>query len=499
MTLESLAAALGILSDPQVLGFMVLGTIVGIFFGLLPAIGTMVGAALFLPFLWLMDPYSGLVFLMAMFSVCCMAGSITAILINVPGMAANAATLLDGFPMSRKGEGSIAVGAAVTSSALGSVYSGVLALLMIPLVIPLVMAMGSSEMVFVILIGLSALAVLVRGSTLKGLMSAFLGLMISFIGFQAITGARRFTFGIMYLYDGVGIIPLLLGLFAVPEIFMLALGGDGIVERGREVKLRLRDAWQGAKEVFRHARLNAASSVVGFFLGVVPGVGAAVATFFCYGLAKEFSKYPEKFGTGVVEGVIAPESANDAKEGGALLTTLGLGIPGSADMVLILAAFVMLGIEPGPRMLTTYLPLSVALVLVIVFASLLAAAICMPLAPKLARVTVVPSEFLFPMIMVLVTVGVFVYRQAMLDLLLLLVFSGVGLAMRQFGYNRAAFVLGFVLGYALERNLYFALASWGPLFFFKPSCLVLLVIGILLTTAGHLPKLFRRIKMVAKR
>ncbi len=235
---------------------------------------------------------------------------------------------------------------------------------------------------------------------------------------------------------------------------------------------------EGVKDVFRHWVLFIRSSVIGYIIGVIPGVGASTAVWVAYGQAKQTSKHPEKFGTGIVEGVIAPESCNNAKEGGALLTTLALGIPGSSEMVILLGAIMMLGIRPGPDMLTIHLPLSFNLLQVLFVGSLLGAAACLLLAPYMARVATIPSYILVPMVTVIVFIGTFAVEGQFLDLVALLVFGLIGLAMREYGFNRPALLLGFILGHHFERYLFFALGTAGPLFFLRPISLSIIVIII---------------------
>ena len=373
--------------------------------------------------------------------------------------------------MTEKGEGSRAIGAALTSSVAGGIVTVFFALAMVPLLLPVIMGIYSADMVFVILLGLLFVAVLAGRSVVKGLISGALGLLISFIGFQVVTGVSRFTFGSPFLYDGISLIPVALGLFAIPEIIDLAVR---------------------AKDVFRHWGLWLRSSIIGYIVGVIPGIGGDVAVFVAYGQAKQTAKHPERFGTGIVEGVIAPESANNAKEAGALLTTLALGIPGSASMALLLGAFVIVGLVPGPAMMTEHLDLSLTLFLVIIAANIIAAAICFLAAPHLLKIAIVPSRILAPLVIVIALVGVFASRQQFADVIITLVISGLGLALKKFGYSRPALLLAFVLGGLFEQYLYLALAASGPLFFLRPVSLTLIFIMVTFFSFRPLKSLFAR-------
>lgn len=479
MVLEAFLDALQNFGSVELWFFMTIGVIYGLIMGVIPGIGGLVSLVLFLPFVFLMRPEQALPFMVAVGAVLCMGGSVTAILLNIPGTAPNAATLIDGFPMTQKGEGGRALGAALTSSGIGSIITVVVALAMVPLVLPMVMAIHSADLVFIILLGISFIAVLEAGSTIKGIISGGLGLLIAFVGFQAGSGVARFTFGSLYLYDGIGLIPLALGIFAVPEMVALAtkrgtLAGTSAVIKG------MGDVWWGVTDALRRWTLILRSSIIGFIVGLIPGIGGTVASFIAYGQAKQTSKHPDRFGTGFVDGVIAPESANDAKEGGALLTTLALGIPGSPAMAILLGAFLMLGLIPGPEMMTEHLDLSLTLLLVILVASVVGAAIFLPLASRMARIATVPGRVLVPLILVVIFMGAFAYQGNLNDVIMTLIFGIVGLAMRRYGYNRPALLLAFILGGLFEKYLFIALKAAGPLFFLRPIALVIILIMLAL-------------------
>ena len=477
MVLESFVQALQNFGNLGFLLYIGGGVIIGLVFGIIPGIGGMLAVALLLPFIFVMTPEQGLPLLLAISAVQFTGGSITAILLNIPGTGPNAATLIDGFPMTQKGQGGRAMGAALASSGMGGVASGFLALIMVPLIIPMIMAVRTGDMVFIILMGLSFIGVLGGRSVVKGLISGGLGLIIAFIGFQALTGVSRFTFGSLFLYDGLGLIPVAMGLFALPEMIALAIKGGTIAKVRVDIQ-GIRNVWEGVRDVFRHFGVWLRATIVGYIIGVIPGVGSEVATFIAYGQAKQTSRNPGKFGTGVVEGVIAPESANNGKEGGALLTTLALGIPGSALMALIIGALLMLGLTPGPQMMTEHLSLSLSLLLVIIAANLAGAVICFVLAPQLAKIAFVPSAILVPLVTVLIFVGAFAWAEYFNDIIVTIIFGMLGLAMRKFGYSRPALYLGYVLGFLFEKYFFIALAMSGPLFFVRPISLTLIFIMV---------------------
>ncbi len=470
---------------------MFCGAAIGIIFGIIPGLGSIVAMAVFLPLVFYMTPDQALPLFIAICATSYTGGAVTAILLNIPGTAPNAATLIDGYPMTQKGEGARALGAALVSSGLGGILSVFLALAMVPLVLPLIFAIRSADMVFVVLLGISFIAVLSKGSMLKGLLSGCIGILLSFIGMHVTTGIIRFSFGTTYLIDGLPLIALLLGLYAIPEMISLAARGGTIAKRVN-VTVTLRGTWEGLKDVFRHKWLWLRSSLIGYFIGIIPGIGAMTAIFVAYGQAKHISKHPEKFGTGIVEGVIAPESANNSKEGGSLLTTLALGIPGSAEMVVLLGAFLMLGIRPGPDMMTLHLPLSFKMIQVLFVGSLLGAIICFFLAPQMAKIATTPVRILVPLVIVLVFIGSFSFQERLLDLVVLLVFGLLGLAMNKYGFNRPALLLGWVLGNLFEKYLFLGYGTGGPLFFMRPISLSLIIIIIALFSFRPLKKLFSR-------
>ncbi|MBI2853944.1 MAG: tripartite tricarboxylate transporter permease [Chloroflexi bacterium] len=490
--LEAFFASLHNFSSPDIWIYSLVGAMIGLIVGIMPGIGSMLAYSLAMPFIFRMTPMQALPLLVGISSATATGGCITAVLLNIPGEGANTATLLDGHPMAQKGEAGRALGAGLMASLVGGFLSVILALLMLPLMLYIVMAVGSAEMVFLILMGLAFIAVLGSGNMLKSLISGFLGILISFVGIQNVTGVPRFTFGSMYLYDGIGLIALTMGLFAIPEVIDLTRGGT--IAKSPVVNTGMRAVLEGGQDVFRHRALTLRSAVMGFIVGVIPGLGAMVASFFAYGQAKATSKHPEKFGTGTVEGVVAPETANNAKEGGALLTTLALGVPGSAEMVLYLAAMMLVGLVPGPEMVTRHLDLSVTLILVIATAGTIAAIVCLLAAPHLAKVATIPSRILVPLIVVIIFIGTFAFAERIYDIVMLLVFGLIGLVMARFGLNRITFLLGYILGPLFEQNVFLATQANGLLFFLSPISLSLIFVIIVLFGFKPVRKALRRRK-----
>lgn len=481
------------LFEPEVFGFLLLGTVLGLVIGVIPAIGPMMGMALALPFLFGVKAEVAIPFIIAIEAVSYTSGGTPSILIGIPGTGPNAATIIDGYPMAQRGEASRALGAGITSSVFGGIIAVPMALLMVPLVIPMVMAFKSPEMLALIFMGLCFLAVLARGSMTKGLISGFAGLLIACVGFQELTGLPRFTFGLVPLYDGINLVALVLGLFALAELIDLYSGGQRTIAQVRPAELGgWHDILEGARDVLRHFWLWLRCSVIGFIIGVIPGIGAETAVFVAYGHAKQSSKHPEKYGTGCIEGVIAPESADNAKEAGSVLTTLAFGIPGSAAMVFVLAVFIMGGIQPGQAMLSEHLDLTFTILLSIVVANLIGGLIYTPLIRHVAKITFVDTRYLIPIIMVLVFVGAYTIRGSLFNLGVASFFGIIGYFMKRFGYSRPALLLGFVLGSLFEQYLFHSIAMHGTLFFLTPISLVLIIISLGVLSSGTIRRFFGR-------
>ena len=490
--LEAILYGIASLADPIILGYLIVGIFIGIALGILPGLSGLTGLAILTPLVFGMEPTVAFALLMGMYGVSPTGGSVTAILLNVPGEAPNAATILDGFPMTEQGHSGRALGIAFTASALGGLFGGLVLVASIPVLQPIVMAFESPERFIFVLIGISFIAVLGTGSPIKGLIAGGLGFLLSFVGFQGMTGFTRYAFGFSYLYDGIGIVPVALGLFAVPQAIDLMATGAAIT-KVRHVAVTTRsDLLQGCKDVFDHWWLFLRSAIIGTVVGMIPGLGGTVASWIAYGHAKQTSKHPEKFGTGYVEGVLAPESSNNAKEGGGLIPTLAFGIPGSGSMAILLGAFLILGIDPGPFFIRDHLNLVFALVTYLIASNILGAVILFLASGQLARIAFVRGHIVGPLILILVAIGAYSVERDVLDVFAALIVGGLGYVMRILDYSRPAFFLGFILGLLAERYFHISLEAYGWLFFTQPISLVLLVIAILSFS-------FRRIVTLPKR
>lgn len=454
---------------------------IGLVFGILPGLGGLVALAVLLPLVYGMEPTVGMAFLLGSHAVVATGGSVTSILLGIPGSPSNAATVLDGYALSRRGRAGYALGAALSSSALGGIIGALVLFALLPVVRPVVMSFGSPETFFLALLGISYLAMLGGGSPVKGLAAGALGLFLGTFGYQHVTGVPRFWMNVDYLLDGFRLVPLALGMFAIPEIAGLMSGRSIAARRadGSMIAITHRQVWLGARASIARKWVLIRSSILGVFLGVVPGVGSETAPFVTYGAAKQASKRPYRFGKGSIEGVIGPEGANNAKDGGALVPTLAFGIPGSSSMVLLLGGFLLLELQPGPKFLEENMGLAYSLAFVLVAANVTGALTLLLLAKYLAKITLLPGHMMAPILMSLVVIGAYTGNNDFMDVLFVFIFGALAIAMRAYGFSRPALLLGFVLAPMLETYLYISLNTFGPTFFTRPICLFLsiLIIG----------------------
>lgn len=466
---------------PSTLSLMLLGVVLGLAIGIIPGLGGNFALAILIPFIYGMGPVQAFAFLLGAHSVVNTGGSISAVLLNSPGAAGNSATIFDGFPLAQKGRAGVGLGCALTASGIGGVIGALILLAMIPVIRPVLLAFAPPEFFMLILMGLSYIAFLGEGSVSKGIIAGCLGLLLAMVGFDPQTGYSRYNFGTLYLYDGIQLVPATVGLFAVAEMISLAAGGGTIAQvaglSGR------RDVWEGIKATLRNWWLVIRCSGIGCLIGAIPGLGGDVAAFIAYGHAKQTSRHREEFGKGAVEGVIAPESANNSKEGGALLPTIGFGVPGSAAMALLLGAFMLSGIDPGPEMLNEYLYVVYSMVMVLALANIGGAAICLAFANTLARITNIRGSILAPLVFILAALGSYGVRSNFGDVIMTFVLGLVGYAMKKAGYPRAPLLIGLVLGKIAELNFHLSVQLFGHLFFLRPiafTILVLIFLGALL-------------------
>jgi TctA family transporter len=475
--LDAVFGALVIIADPERFGFLFLGVIFGLSIGILPGLGGVVGLTLLLPFTWDMDPYTALAFLMGLSSVVVTSDTITTVLLGVPGTVGSAATILDGFPMARNGEAGRAFGAAFSASMIGGVFGAFLLAISIPILRPAMLAIGTPDMLSFCIFGISVAAILSGGSVFKGLAGVCIGLIVAMTGDDPQTGTLRWTFDFLYLWDGIHIVPLTLGIFALPEIADLVIQRQSIqMDTSRTNPSGQRD---GIRDTLRNWWLVLRCASIGTVLGSVPGVGTAVIDWVAYGHAARTEKgAADTFGKGDVRGVIASEAANNAKEGGALVPTIAFGIPGSASMVLILGAMLIHGLVPGPDMLGKNLDVTFTLVWSVAIANLLGAGICFAFAHQLAKLALVRIGILAPAVLVVVFIGAYQGSRQFGDLYVLLIFGVLGWFMKRMRWPRPPLVLGFVLGDTIETYMFISWQLYEWAWILRPVVLVMFAITL---------------------
>jgi len=480
---ESVSA---LLLTPSYWGLMTLAVGCGLFFGVVPGLGGKLGLSLLIPVVIGMDPETAVVFLVAMHAVVHTGGSVPSILFGIPGTGPDAATVLDGRPLAAQGQAGRALGAALFASALGGVVGAAFLLAALPVMTPLILAFSPAEFFLLALLGITLIASISGRHLRKGIIVGCFGLALSCVGLSAQTGEPRFVFGQLWLWEGIDFVVAVLGLYAVPEIIEL-LDTDAKHEGAprRSTDYSLGGVMEGLRDLVRHRWLALRTSLIGALIGLVPGLGGEAASWFCYGHAAQSSPHPERFGHGAIEGVIAPETANNSKEGGALLPTLYFGVPGSSGMAILLSAFVALGIQPGPQLAVDHPHLAGQLIVTLVISNLLAVALLLPVARHLSRIVSLRGTVLFPFTLGLIVVGAYLSSLSWEHLTLLVAFSTAGLAFKRHDWPRGPFIVGLALGAIAENSLFQALAVWGPSFFLRPQSLALGGL-ILLTVVTYL-------------
>jgi putative tricarboxylic transport membrane protein len=490
--IEAFTDAIHFLVNPVVIGYIFLGNFIGLVFGVLPGLGGAAALAVLLPLTYNMEPMIAMFFLAAVMGSVPFGGSISAILINTPGSAVNAATCLDGHPMARKGEAKKALEISAAASGLGAMFGVLVLILVLPIVRSVILLFGPPEFFILFLFGLGTVAVASLGNFLKGLIAAGFGVLLSLVGYSPVFGELRFTFGSEHLWDGFSLLPVLIGVFAIGELMDYSLQGGTIARLEPVFSGRY---FEGIKEVLRQKKNLLRSSFIGTVVGIIPGIGGATANFVAYIEAKRRSLHPETFGTGNPEGVVASESANNAKDGGALIPTLGLGIPGSVKMAVLLGAFILHGFTPGPLLIKDNLNIVLALVLGLVISGLLASIIGLLSAHHLALITRIDVRYIAPVVLTFCFVGAYVIRENIWDVGVTLIFGLLGFAFARNGYSKICLVIGFILGGLIEKSFHQALMmSYGSyaIFIERPLSLSLLLLLLLLILYPFLKKKLRR-------
>jgi putative tricarboxylic transport membrane protein len=479
--LDAAVQAFFIVLQPGHLAYLMVGVGVGLAVGVLPGLGGIVGMALLLPLTFTMDATAGLAMLIGVAAVITTSDTFVSVLMGVPGSAGSQATVVDGYAMAQKGEGARALSAAFLASMFGGIIGALALCLSLPVARGLVLSFASPELLMMSVMGLCMIGVLSGNAPLKGILAASLGLFLGTWGASNITAEYRYSFEMDYLFDGIPLVVLSLGLYAIPEFLDVLSRGGSIARKG----LSVGSGWgEGARDVRRHWPLVVRHSLVGVGVGIVPGLGASIVDWLNYGLLVRTARDKSKFGSGDVRGVIAPESANNAKEGGALIPTLLFGVPGSAGMALLLSAMVVQGIQPGPRMITDNLELIFALVWSLAIGNVVGTAVCFALSRPISRLALVPFSLLFPVVFTLIIVGAYQSTRHFGDLLALIACGILGWLMKRFGFPRAPLLIGFILSALVERNLWITLNRYGWDWLSRPGVLAIGVLTLLFLGYG---------------
>ena len=493
---SSLLLGFSVALQPLNLLYCFLGVFIGTLVGVLPGIGPVSAMALLLPVTLSGTPELGIIMMAGIYYGSMYGGSTTSILVRIPGEAASVVTCFDGHEMAKQGRAGPALGMAAMASFIAGTFSIVMLMLVAPTLARVAVAFGPAEYFSLMLLGLTILSFMTQGAMAKSLLMACVGIVLGLIGIDQITAAPRLTFERLELLDGVGLVPVVMGLFGVAEILYnleTKLERNLITARIGSLLPTAAD-WAASKWALIRG------AVLGFFLGILPGGGAVIASFASYAIEKKMSATPERFGKGAIEGVAGPEAANNSAAGGAFIPLLTLGIPPNVVMALLLGAFIVHGTQPGPLMMTQNPNLFWGIVASMYIGNIMLLVLNMPLIGMWVQVLKVPYNLLFPLILMFCVVGVFSSGNAAFDVLVMTVFGALGYLMRKFGYEPAPLVLAFVLGPMLENNLRKALIlSRGDFWTFleRPISAVCLVLAALILLTPLLPILSRKREVIA--
>lgn len=478
--LEVIGAALVNVLSGAHLAYMLVGVGVGLVVGILPGLGGIAGMSILLPFVFGMDTVSALALLIGLLAVTPTGDTFTSILMGIPGGAASQATILDGFPMAKRGEAARALSAAFFSSMLGGLFGALVLTVFIVVARPIILAFSSAELFMLTLLGLGMVGVLSGSSLVKGLLSCALGLLMGLAGAAPATGEWRLIFGVEYLVDGLPIVVVALGIFALPEIVDLLRRNSAIAE----VATLGRGWLAGIRDTIREWSIVLRCSAIGCIIGAMPGLGGAVGNWMAYGHAVQTAKDRSQFGRGDVRGVLAPESANNAGIGGDLVPTLLFGIPGSGATAIFLGGMVLLGIQPGITLVETRLDLVYTIIWTLAIANVVGAGACWLLSPGVARLTTLPYVYVAPFMLMIVFFAAYQATSSWGDILSLLAIGVLGLYMRRFGWPRPPLLIGFVLAEGAENYLYQAMQFHGWTWLWRPGVLIIAAIIVASMWAG---------------
>ena len=472
--------------------YLISGVLVGLVVGIIPGLGGIAGMSLLLPFLYGMEPSVGLGMLMGLVAVIPTGDTFTSVLMGIPGSSSSQATVMDGFPLAKKGQAARALSAAFLSSMIGGVVGAIVLSVFILVARPVVLAFSSAELFMLTLLGLSVVAALSGGNVFKGLAACGFGLLIGAIGGAPATGEFRFTLGIDYLYDGIPLVVVGLGIFALPEIISLLVQNRAIASSPNKLGHGLK---QGFKDVFANLPLVGKSSVFGSLIGAIPGLGGSVVDWMTYSFAINSSKDSSQFGKGDIRGVIAPESANNACASGSMIPTILFGVPGSGSAAVFLGGMLLLGIQPGVSMISTHLDLTYTIIWSLALANILGALFCIFFTRPISLLTYIKFSVLTPIILTLILFAAYQATRSLGDFILLGVVAAVGVMMKGANWPRPAFLIGFVLSSGAENYFFQSIQFYGYSWFTRPG---VIIIAALIIIGFVLPPILKKKKLKAK-
>lgn len=477
---EALIAALAEITTGQHLAYLVAGVFMGLAVGVFPGLGGIVGLSILLPFLYGMDPTSALAMLIGLVAVIPTSDTFTSVLMGIPGSSASQATVLDGFPLAKRGEGARALGAAFSASLFGGLVGAVVLTFVIVVARDIILLFTSAELFMLTILGLSMVGVLAGGNLAKGVLACGLGLMFGALGGAPATGEYRMTLGSPYLGDGLPLVVVGLAMFAVPEIIDLLRAG-GAISRSQT----LGQGWlRGLRDMWLYRWLCMRCAGIGCLIGALPGLGGSVVDWIAYGHVKQTARDTSRFGSGDIRGVLAPESANNAKEGGGLIPTLLFGIPGSGSMAVFIGGMVLIGLEPGPAMVEGQLNLTYVIIWSLALANVVGAGSCLLLSRPVAMLTTIRYAYLAPFMIMVICFAAFQAQRDIGDLVALFVLGLLGILLKRFGWPRPAFLIGFVLADQSETYLYQAVQFYDWDFLLRPGVLAILAVTVLSAWLG---------------
>ena len=450
VALPALGEAFSLILTPTSIGYLALGVVLGLSVGVFPGLGGIAGLSMLLPFIYGMDPVSGLSMMVGLVAVIPTSDTFASVLLGIPGSSASQATVLDGFPLSKQGQAARALAAAFISSLFGGLFGAILLTFFILIARPLVLAFGLPELLLLTVLGFAMVGVLAGRSLLKGLVTAGLGMVVGAIGEAPAQGSSRLDFGSWYLQDGFSLVVIGLGIFAIPEIISLLRQDRAIAGEGK-----LGAGWMdGIRDWFANIWLSTRCAAIGVVVGVIPGLGGSVVDWISYGHTMQTARDRSQFGKGDIRGVIGPESSNNAKEGGGLVPTLLFGIPGSGSMAVFIGGMILLGYEAGPQLIQNDLPITYTIVWSLALANVLGAGLCIVLSPSIAKLTTIRFALLAPFLFMMISFAAFQSKQTLWDLAALVAVGLLGIFLRRFEWPRPAFLIGFVLASQAEVYTY---------------------------------------------